>query len=119
MGRGARTTLKDSRIGQAGPDLYTFQLSFLAGTVVKLTYGVHEKSRVEYYMNLLVEGIERAIQAAIPGAYLVDIFPIMKYIPEWVPGAGFQTEARETRDLARRFGDEPMEEALRQMVRTC
>jgi hypothetical protein len=31
--------------------------------------------------------------AARPGAYLVDSFPWMKYIPKWMPGAGFQQEA--------------------------
>ncbi|KAF9238243.1 cytochrome P450 [Melanogaster broomeanus] len=31
----------------------------------------------------------------IPGAYLVDLFPLMKYIPSWLPGAGFKREAKE------------------------
>ena len=26
----------------------------------------------------------------IPGAFLVDIIPILKYVPEWFPGAKFQ-----------------------------
>ena len=29
----------------------------------------------------------------IPGAFLVDIFSILKYVPEWFPGAKFQRKA--------------------------
>ena len=28
----------------------------------------------------------------IPGAFLVDSIPILKYVPEWFPGAKFQTK---------------------------
>ena len=28
-----------------------------------------------------------------PGAFLVDIIPILKYVPEWFPGANFQRKA--------------------------
>jgi len=29
----------------------------------------------------------------ITGAFLVDIIPILKYVPEWFPGAKFQKKA--------------------------
>ena len=29
----------------------------------------------------------------IPGAFLVDFIPILKYVPEWFPGAKFQSKA--------------------------
>jgi hypothetical protein len=32
--------------------------------------------------------------AGHPGSFLVDIFPIMKIIPEWFPGAGWKRKAR-------------------------
>ncbi|KAF8877180.1 cytochrome P450 [Infundibulicybe gibba] len=33
--------------------------------------------------------------AGVPGAFLVDSLPILKYVPEYFPGAGFKTKARE------------------------
>ncbi len=30
------------------------------------------------------------VVAAIPGRFLVDYIPFLRYIPEWVPGAKFQ-----------------------------
>jgi hypothetical protein len=29
----------------------------------------------------------------IPGAFLVDIIPILGYVPEWFPGGKFQSKA--------------------------
>ena len=33
------------------------------------------------------------LQAGIPGAFLVDLIPILKYVPAWFPGAGFKRKA--------------------------
>ncbi|TFK18955.1 cytochrome P450 [Coprinopsis marcescibilis] len=89
---------------------------FMIGTIVKLTYGVQKQDRVEYYAKLFDDALEPPMRAAIPGSYLVDIFPWLKYVPEWFPGAGFKKEAREGKELGRRFADEPLEEALKLMV---
>lgn len=46
-----------------------------------------------------VEIVEKALAAVTlagrPGAYMVDAIPWLKYVPAWVPGAGFQTKAKE------------------------
>jgi hypothetical protein len=34
-----------------------------------------------------------------PGSFLVDMFPIMKIIPEWFPGAGWKGKARTWRNI--------------------
>ncbi|EJT97963.1 cytochrome P450 [Dacryopinax primogenitus] len=36
--------------------------------------------------------------AAVPGRWLVDAVPMLKHIPAWVPGAGFQRQAKIWRD---------------------
>ena len=37
--------------------------------------------------------MESISELLIPGAFLVDIIPILKYVPEWFPGARFQRKA--------------------------
>ena len=37
---------------------------------------------------------------SVPGAFLVDIIPILKYVPEWFPGAKFQCKAASMRKQA-------------------
>ncbi|TFY76167.1 hypothetical protein EWM64_g7846 [Hericium alpestre] len=41
-------------------------------------------------------------KATEPGAFLVDVLPILQYVPDWVPGAGWKQTAKEwAADLAR------------------
>ena len=51
------------------------------------------------------------------GTYLVDIFPILRYIPSWVPGATFQKEAKIYREIQDEFRQLPYEETIRNIVR--
>ena len=37
--------------------------------------------------------VRRIVNAAYPGAHFVEIFPWMKFIPEWFPGAGWKRSA--------------------------
>ena len=50
------------------------------------------------------------------GTYLVDIFPILRYIPSWVPGATFQKEAKIYREIQDEFRQLPYEETIRNIV---
>ncbi|KAF8488264.1 CyP450 monooxygenase [Gautieria morchelliformis] len=48
----------------------------------------------------IMEATEAVLSAVIPGGFLVDTLPILKYVPEWMPGAGFKTKARIWRQVA-------------------
>ncbi|KAI1794936.1 cytochrome P450 [Ganoderma leucocontextum] len=74
---------------------YTF-----AATVVKITYGVEVADTNDRYISL-IEKVLSVVVAFTPGRYLIETFPILQYIPEWVPGAGFQKDFREWRTAAK------------------
>ena len=89
-----------------------------------ITYGMDIKSHENQYLQAADRAMHFMERALVPGAFLVDAIPIrtsvydlslfpcladhpplpkVKYVPEWFPGAGFQTFAREARghfDLA-------------------
>ncbi|KAF8875230.1 cytochrome P450 [Infundibulicybe gibba] len=51
-----------------------------------------------YGLNILPtanKALSGLTTAAVPGTFLVDSFPILKYVPESFPGAGFKIKARE------------------------
>ncbi|KAH9975380.1 cytochrome P450 [Lactifluus volemus] len=52
------------------------------------------------YVRLVDEASRSTSEAAVPGAFLVDLFPSLKYVPEWMPGAGFKKKAKEWRKLS-------------------
>ncbi|KAI0058112.1 cytochrome P450 [Artomyces pyxidatus] len=62
-----------------------------AGAVImKLTYGWTVKEVDDYFVRLMKEGFEMSRQVSTPGRWLVDVFPVLQYVPAWFPGAGFQ-----------------------------
>ncbi|TFK34601.1 cytochrome P450 [Crucibulum laeve] len=77
------------------------------GVILALAYGI----KIEPTNDPLVKMAEYAIHtltiAAVPGAFLVDVLPILKYIPEWFPGASFKRKARVWREVALNFRDMP------------
>ena len=56
-------------------------------------------------------------KALLPGMFLVDYIPLLKHVPAWVPGAGFQNVAKRCKDLCRAMVDKPFEATVQHMVR--
>ena len=58
-----------------------------------MTYSVNVRPYNDPYIAIAEEGIAAGAELVVPGAFLVDIFPILKYVPAWFPGANFQRKA--------------------------
>jgi hypothetical protein len=86
----------------------------MAGYVVlSITYGIEPEGEDDPYIRISEEAIHYLVEAAVPGAFLVDIIPAMKYIPEWMPFAHFQRFAKTSRSHIERMRQKPFEEAKR------
>ncbi|KAF8958858.1 cytochrome P450 [Flammula alnicola] len=83
----------------------------IGASTISLAYGLQISRVNDQWIRLAQEGIDVLDNGAVPGRYFVDAIPTMKYIPEWFPGAGFQTEAREGRQHVRRFFSAPFQAA--------
>ena len=67
-----------------------------AGAIIlKLVYGYEIKESDDPLVDLVDTAMNQFSLSIAPGAFLVDIFPLLRYIPSWVPGAGFHKIARE------------------------
>ena len=53
----------------------------------------------------------------LPESTLINVFPILKHIPPWVPGATTQKFAHGLRKMLDSFRNEPFEILERQLVR--
>jgi hypothetical protein len=65
-----------------------------------MTYSIRVQPYDDPYIKLAEEAVGSISELMIPGAFLVDIIPILKYIPEWFPGARFQSKAAVMRENA-------------------
>ncbi|GJJ06153.1 hypothetical protein Clacol_000342 [Clathrus columnatus] len=70
----------------------------IGAMVMEITYGIKTSLNNDPYVELAERALESFTQVSAPGAHLVDIIPILKYIPSWVPGAGFQKKAKTLRE---------------------
>ncbi|PPQ68675.1 hypothetical protein CVT26_002956 [Gymnopilus dilepis] len=110
--------LKDFAVHMCG-DIIERPLDFCSSVrltagkiVIGFTYGIRIESAEDEYITDEEEVTERVGRAAVPGTYLCDFVPMMKYLPEWVP---FRKEARAVRELAERCASRPFETVLRNM----
>ena len=58
-----------------------------------MTYSMNVRPYNDPYIAIAEEAIKAGAELVVPGAFLVDIFPILKYVPAWFPGANFQRKA--------------------------
>ncbi|KAF9786329.1 cytochrome P450 [Thelephora terrestris] len=73
------------------PDRFLEHAHFLAGSLnLSVAYGLDVESESDKFYSASNGAINDLSAALIPGAFLVDVLPILKYVPEWFPGAGFK-----------------------------
>ena len=65
-----------------------------------MTYSMNVHPYNDPYIKIAEEAMGALSELLIPGAFLVDIIPILKYVPEWFPGANFQSKAAVMRKYA-------------------
>ncbi|GAB1525335.1 hypothetical protein RhiTH_008494 [Rhizoctonia solani] len=82
-------------------------------TVARLTYGYTPKEEGDEYISIAERAMDNFALATTPGLFIVDIFPLLKYIP-WAP---FKRTASEWRSELSELIDTPMTFVRDQMSR--
>jgi len=88
---------------------------FTSGVILETVYGLEVQGSNDPYVHA-VELAMTSADALLAGAYLVDFFPFLKYLPSWLPGTGFKRTAAEYRKY---FDDQrilPYQAARKQMA---
>ncbi|KAF8189525.1 cytochrome P450 [Mycena galopus ATCC 62051] len=83
--------------------------------IMSVTYGIDVLPSEDPYVSLAYQAVEGLSYAGVPGRYLVDALPILKYVPSWFPGARFKRDAEEWKRFSQRLADVPLAETKRQM----
>ena len=68
-----------------------------------MTYSINVRPYNDPYIKIIEEAMEAISGPLNPGSYIVDIIPILKYVPEWFPGAKFQSKAAVMREHAEKM----------------
>ena len=84
---------------------------------MSLAYGLNVQQKDDPFVGLSQRAVQSITEASVPGKFFVDAMPWLKYVPEWVPGAGFQKKAKAWRKLQQDFREVPYKAALKDIVR--
>ncbi|EJD42946.1 cytochrome P450 [Auricularia subglabra TFB-10046 SS5] len=84
-------------------------------SIMSLAYGIDIARKGDPWVELVDSAFEVMTTAGLPGRYAVDWLPLLRHVPEWFPGAGFQRLARKSRLLADRVRYAPLEEVKEQI----
>ena len=90
----------------------------LFGTItIRVGYGIHvEKEKETDYLGIAEKAMETFSQLFVPGKYLVESFPIMRYLPYPLPGTQFKRDAADCYSIVRKMRDAPWEAAMNALV---
>ena len=81
--------------------------STFAATVMKIGYGIAVKESDDPYISMAEIALAGVSEASTPGAFLVESLPILKYVPSWFPGAGFQKKGSRVREAINTMAEKP------------
>ncbi|KIJ61751.1 hypothetical protein HYDPIDRAFT_115569 [Hydnomerulius pinastri MD-312] len=67
----------------------------LTSIILRLSHGYVTQEGEDPLVELAHTANSQLSLTTAPGAYYADLVPLMKYIPSWLPGAGFKRKAKE------------------------
>ncbi|KAF7355964.1 Cytochrome p450 [Mycena venus] len=76
--------------------MHSIRLNSMAGMVILSTaYGIDVLPENDPHIDISEKALQAMASTGNRGSYLVDSLPFLKYVPEFLPGAGFKRQARE------------------------
>jgi hypothetical protein len=92
---------------------------FFGLSIIRAAYG----SQDEHYNRKLIHAAtafnEEAVNSVRPGRYLVSIVHALRYVPSWLPGAGWKCTLQNIARLGEQVTGEPFRSAKERFVRSC
>ena len=72
------------------PEADTIFGRLAAAIIMSTIYGYDVKPSNDRFVALSENAVKKLSDSFFPGAVAVNTFPILRYLPSWMPGAGFQ-----------------------------
>ncbi|EMD36387.1 hypothetical protein CERSUDRAFT_138007, partial [Gelatoporia subvermispora B] len=77
------------------PDSFCTHLRRMAGAIIlRVAYGIKPQERNDPFIQIAERAARVVTIAGEAGGYLVEALPVLKYLPEWMPGTQFKQDAK-------------------------
>ncbi|TFK23817.1 cytochrome P450 98A3 [Coprinopsis marcescibilis] len=87
--------------------LFKHSRLYFGSTLMRLSYGGNDP---RYRQMLIEDGEEFVVRfssTSVPGRLLVNTFPILRHVPEWLPGAGWKRYLKDGATINARLVPQP------------
>ncbi|OSX58657.1 hypothetical protein POSPLADRAFT_1060549 [Postia placenta MAD-698-R-SB12] len=99
------------------PDAFRTHIKiWSAEMMMKLAYGFEITTTDDKRLKLVEEVLEASSDTSALAVTLMDVFPMVKYIPKWFPGAGFKRKALHVSAVRHRVQDSLQQEIKQAMM---
>ncbi|KAJ3492023.1 hypothetical protein NLI96_g261 [Meripilus lineatus] len=89
---------------------------FATAIVMDIAYGHRIVDNGDPYLRMADRTAKIALELGNLGTHAVDIFPFLKHLPAWFPGAGFIRYCQETGRDVKKVRDWPFQEVRKQLA---
>ncbi|EJD47046.1 cytochrome P450 [Auricularia subglabra TFB-10046 SS5] len=97
------------------PEQFSDHVRWLSGCfILKLAYGYDIKDSKDPLVELAEEALDNFSASSSPG-WAVDIFPALRYLPLWFPGASFLRQADAWKRVTTKMYDIPFDDVKEQL----
>ncbi|KAF7363652.1 O-methylsterigmatocystin oxidoreductase [Mycena sanguinolenta] len=88
-----------------------------AATIMATLYGYEVRSNDDHFVALAETSARKFGDSVLPGtsSFVVNVFPILRYLPSWMPGGGFHSVAAECRQVTKDMREMPFNFARQNM----
>ncbi|EJF63642.1 cytochrome P450 [Dichomitus squalens LYAD-421 SS1] len=100
------------------PKGYSAHIRRYAGSLtLRIVYGYRVTANDDFYLKLAEECGDILSNGIAGGGFiwLVDVFPFLKYLPTWFPGAGFKRKASKWKAKIEEFVNKPFDMVVARM----
>ncbi|KAJ7837671.1 cytochrome P450 [Mycena olivaceomarginata] len=80
-----------------------------AAIIMSAVYGYEVEPSNDRFVTICDAAVRKLADSFFPGAVAVNVIPILRHLPSWMPGAGFQRFAAECRELNQEMKKGPFE----------
>ncbi|KAI0718513.1 CyP450 monooxygenase [Cerioporus squamosus] len=68
---------------------------FFGSSIMRISYGIEVDEDPVDYIRMAEETLAIFSSVLVPGKFLVETFPVLRFVPAWMPGAQFKRDGKE------------------------
>ncbi|KAG8765371.1 hypothetical protein FRC12_007521 [Ceratobasidium sp. 428] len=99
------------------PGKFMQHAHLMAGSVaIRIAYGHTVKGSGDEFIRSAEDFMTAIGEATVPGRWLVESIPLLRFIPSWMPGAGFKRQAEAWRKMTVKHRQAPFDGVVKKMA---